>query len=130
MIIGRVVDKREAMIRVRLFGPNQATKDVDAVIDTGFTSRLTLRSETITALGLPRKNVESFILGDGSVVDLATYWVDIDWDGTVSRVPVQSINDTPLVGMQLMEDYHLTMEIWDGGHVQITRRGETDIGSV
>ena len=127
MITGSVVEGREAMIRIRLFGPNQATKEVNAVIDTGFTSCLTLRPETIIALGLPRKNVESFILGDGSVVDLATYWVDIDWDGTVSRVPVQAVNDTPLVGMEMMEGYQLSVEIWDGGIVRLAPREKTAV---
>ena len=122
MIEGKVHHGREGIIRVRLHGSNQTTNEVDAVVDTGFTSFLALRPETIAALELPRKNVEAFILGDGSVVDLATYWVELEWDGAVRRVPVQSVNDTPLVGMEMMKDCHLSMEIWDGGHLQLTPR--------
>jgi clan AA aspartic protease len=125
MIDGTVFHGREGIIRLRLHGPNQTTNEVDAVVDSGFTSFLGLRPETIAALELPRKNVEPFILGDGSVVDLATYWVELDWDGRVRKVTVQSVNDTPLIGMELMRDYHLSMEIWNGGHLRLTPRGET-----
>ena len=124
MIDGTVLHGREGIIRLRLHGPNQTTNEVDAVVDSGFTSFLALRPEMIAALGLPRKNVEPFILGDGSVVDLATYWVELDWDGRVRRVTAQSVNDTPLIGMEMMRDCHLSMEIWHGGHLRLTPRGK------
>lgn len=124
MIEGTVVLGREGIIRLRLHGPNHTTNEVDAVVDSGFTSFLALRPEMIAALELSRKNVESFILGDGSLVDLPTYWVELDWDGAVRKVPVQSVKDTPLVGMEMMKDYHLSMEIWDGGRLRLTPRGK------
>ena len=54
MITGSVTAYREALIKLRLRGPKDLELEVDAVIDTGFTSALSLPQDLIDALDLAR----------------------------------------------------------------------------
>lgn len=73
MISGTVSARLEAVIRLRVRGPGGTELDFDAVIDTGFTSSLTLPAGAVTALGLVRQSGGSVLLGDGSVRPFDVY---------------------------------------------------------
>ena len=49
---GVVNDRLEAIIPIRVRGPGGIEIDVDAIVDSGFSSSLTLPGETIATLGL------------------------------------------------------------------------------
>ena len=72
MISGTVNARLEAVIRLRVRGPGGTELDFAAVIDTGFTSSLTLPATAVTALGLVRQSGGSVVLGDGSVAVAAS----------------------------------------------------------
>jgi predicted aspartyl protease len=80
MIRGTVSARLEAVIPLRVRGPGGAELDFDAVIDTGFTSSLTLPSTAVTALALVRQSSSAATLGDGSVRHFDVYAAEVEWD--------------------------------------------------
>ena len=52
MITGIVNPNREAVLRLKVQGPNGQEEEIEAVIDTGFTGELTLPPDVIARLGL------------------------------------------------------------------------------
>jgi predicted aspartyl protease len=65
MITG-IVKFDEAHIRIKVKGPAGSRREITAVIDTGFTSSLTLPPATIALLGLRWQSVDRGTLADGS----------------------------------------------------------------
>lgn len=73
MIFGRVNNNREAVIKVAVGRVGSPKVTVDAIIDTGFTSYLSLPLSIITELNLPWHFRDIGILGDGSEVVFEIY---------------------------------------------------------
>ena len=120
MISGTVNARLEAVIRLRVRGPGGAELAFDAVIDTGFTSSLTLPATTITALGLVRQSGGSAVLGDGSVRSFDVYAAEVEWDGNWRPMLVSAIGDEVLVGMRLLAGHEVRVAVVPGGPVEIT----------
>ncbi len=119
MIPGLVTQDREAIVQLRLRGPQGQEIDVDAVLDTGFTEYLTLPRAETTALGLRRLFTDKLTLADGSVVSIDLYDCIVDWDGQSRTVVVHCLDGKPLLGMSLLQDHLLSMAVVDGGAVTI-----------
>ena len=81
MIGGAVNAAHEAVIGLRVRGPSGRTRDVRAVVDTGFGRFLTVTPAMVTELGLDFGGVDRFFLADGSEVTLHVYDVTVLWDG-------------------------------------------------
>ena len=96
--------------------PNQ----VDAVIDTGFNGFLTLPPALIAALRLPWLCRQQGELADGSVLAFDVYVAAVDWDGQPRSVEVEACDAQPLLGMALMQDSELRVQVLSGGRVTIT----------
>ena len=86
MIVGRLNDTYEAVISLTVQGPSGHEREVEAVIDTGFTGFLSLPSALATELGLPFLTNESAFLADGSLVMLSVHDATTLWDGQPRRV--------------------------------------------
>jgi predicted aspartyl protease len=119
MIQGRVNARLEAVVPLRLRGPTGVVADVDAVIDTGFTSALTLQLAVITLLGLTRQSGGSAVLGDGSVRQFDVYAAELDWNGIWKPVLVYAIGSEVLMGMGLLAGHQLRVDAVPGGVVEI-----------
>src|SRR4051794_867893 len=120
MISGTVNAQLEAVIRLRVRGPGGVELDFDAVIDTGFTSSLTLPAMAVTALGLVRQSGGSAVLGDGSVRSFDVYAAEVAWDGNWRPVLVSAVGDEVLVGMRLLAGHELRVAVVPGGPVEIS----------
>ena len=68
MIQGEVNTAYEAVITLSVQGPEGQAREVDAVVDTGFTGFLTLPPALVTELGLPFETTGHATLADGSEV--------------------------------------------------------------
>ena len=119
MIRGTVNARLEAVIRLRVRGPGGAEMDFDAVVDTGFTSSLTLPATAVTALGLVRQSSSAATLGDGSVRHFDVSAAEVEWDGNWRPVLVSGIGDEVLVGMRLLAGQALRVAVVPGGAVEI-----------
>jgi clan AA aspartic protease len=93
----------------------------DAIVDTGFNGWLSLPPELIAELNLKWKRRGRAILGDGSECIFNVYEAVVVWDDTLLTIPVDEADSEPLVGMSLMEGYQLTMEIFEGGRVELRK---------
>jgi clan AA aspartic protease len=119
MISGTVNARLEAVIRLRVRGTGGAELDFDAVIDTGFTSSLTLPASAVTALGLVRQSAGSAVLGDGSVRSFDVYAADVQWDSNWRPVLVSAVGAEVLVGMRLLAGNEMRIAVVPGGPVEI-----------
>jgi clan AA aspartic protease len=120
MITGGVTASREAIVRLELRGPRSAVV-TDAVIDTGFTDFLSLPLSLVTALGLAYLQTDKVFLADGSEIAVDQYEVTVIWDGQRRDVIAHCLEGSPLIGMSLLYDHLLTMEVVSGGPVSIDR---------
>ena len=119
MILGAVNEAYEAVISLTLQGPSGQAREIEAVIDTGFTGFLSLPSALVTELELPFLTNESAMLADGSLVRFSVHDAMAFWDGQPKRVYVHLSDATPLVGMRMLDSYNLNIEVVDGGRVVI-----------
>ena len=94
-------------------------RKVEAVIDTGFNGALALPPALITELGLPFVGEGRAILANGDEEPFAVYGVMVVWDGQPRFVETGAVGVDPLIGMALMDNYTLTIEIRQGGQVTI-----------
>jgi clan AA aspartic protease len=120
MIAGSVNSYREAVIRIRIQDQYGAVHELEAIIDTGFSGVLTLPSSVVASLGLPFRRRGRATLADGNTSVFDIHEAVIFWDGIPLRVAVDVADVDPLVGMKLLEGYKLTVQVVDGGSVEIT----------
>ena len=119
MIEGLVNDAYEPIIGLAVQGPSGQSREIDAVVDTGFNAFLSLPPSLVTELGLPFVTSTSAVLADGALVRFNVYNVTVLWDGQPRRVYAHMSDTTPLVGMQLFHGHSLYVEARDGGRVVI-----------
>lgn len=119
MISGYVNARREALLSLMVRGPKGRERTVEAIIDTGFTGRITLPPDLIAALELPFVGRGSALLGDGSRIEYNSFEVIVVWDGKLRHVLVDEADTEPLVGMRLLSGHELAIEVAPGGSVSI-----------
>lgn len=118
MLIGQVIG-HEAIVRLTLSN-GQMSKDIEAGVDTGFSDTLTVSPELVVDLGL-RKSGEVFAeLGDGAVEKFDTVEVMLDWNGLPRQIEAWVATGGSLIGMELLYDCHLHIDVTEGGMVTIT----------
>src|SRR6266849_4554507 len=120
MITG-VVEALEGRIRLMVRGPRKRERQVEAVVDTGYTGFLSLPPDVVSSLGLRWKTFGRGILADGSECLFDVYVAKVVWDGKERRVLVDEADTDPLVGMALLSGYELKMQVRSRGMVTIKR---------
>ena len=119
MFLGVVNARHEAIVRLRVRGPGGVELDVDAIVDSGFTSSLTLPATMVNALGLARQSGGTGVLADGSVRQFDICAAEVAWDGSWRPVLVSAVGKEPLIGMRLLAGHKLGIEVVPGGVVEI-----------
>ena len=119
MIEGLVNSDYEAVITLSVRGPTGREREIDAVVDTGFNSFLTLPPELVEELGLPFAMQGYAILADGQEASFDVYGATVLWDGQPRYVDTYVVDAAPLVGMMLLARHDLNVEVADGGRVVI-----------
>lgn len=119
MIRGVVNARHEAVVRLRVRGPGGVESDVDVIVDSGFTSSLTLSITMVTTLGLARLSGGTAVLADGSVRQFDIFAAEVAWGGTSQAVLVSAVGNEPLLGMRLLAGHKLVIEVAPGGLVEI-----------
>ena len=109
----------EPVVTLAIQGPAGQTREIRAVIDTGFTGFLTVTPALATELGLAYRGISRATLADGSEVTFPYYGVSVLWDGQRRYVAADAADTTPLVGMRLLDSHSLHIEVIDGGRVAI-----------
>jgi clan AA aspartic protease len=121
MISGKVNADFEAVISLSVRSADGEIYTFDAILDTGFNGWLSLPPDAIDQLDLVWKRRGRAILGDGSECIFNIFEAQVFWDGVPRTIPIDEADSDPLVGMSLMEGYELTVQIWEGGNVELQR---------
>ena len=119
MIEGLVNAAYEAVIALTLSGPTGQTRDIEAVVDTGYNGYLTLPPALAAELDLPLVSTGRAVLADGSQVDFNVHDVAVRWDGRIRQIEAHVADATSLVGMRLLDRHSLYVEVESGGPVVI-----------
>ena len=119
-MIERVVNAAyEAIVTLTVQGPAGQSLEVDALIDTGFNRFLTLPPSLVAELGLPYVIGGRLTLADGSESSFNVYDVTVLWDGQPRDVYAYATESTPLLGMALLDNHDLSIQVREGGRVVI-----------
>ena len=120
MIEGTVNENYEATIRLTLRGvARREEREIEAIIDTGFTGYLTLPTALIDRLALSWKGRSQALIADGSVHVFDEYIGTVLWNGQDRMVEVAAADTTPLVGMGLLRGHGLRVDVVENGEVKI-----------
>ena len=119
MIEGAVNSAYEAIVTLPLQGPDGQSREIDAVVDTGYTGFLTLPPSVVADLGLPFRGQTEAILADGSETTLDVYDVAVVWDGRLRNARASAADAVPLIGMRLLDGHSLYVDVQAGGRVVI-----------
>lgn len=122
MMRGRVEfdGRRCATVRIAVHGQAGAVREVETIVDTGFHSYLSLPSELIEALGLEYFSATAVELADGSDRQGSLFVASVSWQEQTRSIFVHDIGSRePLIGMSLLFDCRLTIDIEDGGQLTI-----------
>ncbi len=121
MITGIVNPDFEPIIPLSICGADGKVYKQDAIVDTGFNGWLSLPPDLIAQLDLKWKRRGRAILGDGSECVFNVYEAVLVWDGNLLTIPIDEADSEPLVGMSLMEGYQLMVQVFEGGHVELSK---------
>ena len=119
MIEGVVNAAREPVVTLTIQGPSGQSREIEAVIATGFTGFLTVTPALARELGLALEGTSRATLADGREVTFDVYDVAVLWEGHPRHVLADAVGTTPLVGMRLLARHSLDIELVDGGRVVI-----------
>ncbi len=122
MIEGVVNASLEAVVTLPLQDSSGQTREVEAVVDTGFNGYLTLPPMLMEDLDLPVVGDSEATLADGSQAAFDVYGVTVLWDGQPMYVETGAVGGEPLVGMSLLDRHNLNIDVEDGGRVVIQAR--------
>ncbi len=119
MIEGVVNSAYEAVISLSLHDSAGRTREIEAAIDTGYNGFLTLPHALVAELGLAHRGRGRATLADGSEALLDVYEVAVIWDGDLRNVRAAAADFIPLVGMRMLDQHSLYVDVRDGGRVVI-----------
>ena len=122
MIQGEVNAAYEAVVTLPLQDPEGRTRNIEAVVDTGYSGFLTLPTGLVDELGLPFAYMGQAFLANDAEVDFDVHHVTVLWDGEPRDIEADATGSTPLVGMLLLDGHSLNIEVESGGRVVIQAR--------
>jgi len=110
---------REPLVSVDIIGLRGDGITVEAIVDTGFSDYLTLPKWIVTEMQLPYIETLYGGLADGSSAPMDIHAATVDWGGQRRNIPVHVSSCTPLLGIGLLYGHRLTLDVVDGGHIEI-----------
>ena len=122
MIAGTVTWLREAIVEIAIQGSESDSHSIQCVVDTGFNGDIALPNHVIEQLDLDPSDNLLVILGNGDQVFMQVHNAVVSWHDRLINVEVLETDRESAIGMALLENSTLTVQIWDGGEVLIEER--------
>ena len=119
MLTGTVSDDLQAWVPVEVLDHDGQPRPIEVVLDTGFNGQLSLPAATIRRLELLEESSRFAVTATGDRVSLPTYTATVLWDGQTRIVEVVEADSEPLLGMELLLESLVTLEVRYGGPVTI-----------
>lgn len=91
-------------------------------MDTGYSGFLTLPPGLVDELRLPFAYMGQAYLANDAKVDFDVHYATVFWDGQPRDIETDATGSTPLVGMLLLDQHSLNIEVERGGRVLIEAR--------
>ena len=118
MILGFVLDLTPR-VKLTLRGQSSAVT-LDFVVDTGFEGEIALPRDIIAKVNAAYAGPQTIRLADGTFGKESRYIATIQWDGDNREVEILSLRTgVALLGVELLADNRLTIDLADGGEVSI-----------
>ena len=114
-----VVRSLVPIVPVVVRGRDGGLRRYQAVLDTGFTGTVALPAPDAQRLGLSSPQTEHVTFANGESGNYDIYLADVLWDGEERTAKIYAIGEDPLVGMALLDGSRVTMDIAEGGAVDI-----------
>ena len=118
MIIGEF---RDGFPRIRLTLGENADEEVEFVADTGFAGEITLSFAVLQRVRAQRIGKEPMRLADGTARLYQLYEVIAEIDGENRFVEAVEMEGDPLLGIALMREQQLNVEVTEGGEVLLEK---------
>ena len=107
------------MIILTVNGPDGPTETLEAIVDTGFNGFLCLPEAVVLRPHLPYLNSATVFMAEDRRKIPRIRQAQIDWNGKARTFGADASGAVALVGMQLMTDLRLEMDIRIGGAVRV-----------
>ena len=123
VLVDRVepVNILEARVSVAVAGPSREFREIEFVVDTGFSGGLTLPESLIRELNLSPYRHRRVRIADDRVIYIESFHGLVQWHGRLLSILVyQSETPRPLLGTAMLENCRLTVDLREGGPVAIT----------
>ncbi len=119
MIRGRVDARREARVTLELRASDGQFQSIAGVVDTGFNGHLTLPLDVIRRLELEPRVPTNVTLATGVRSRLNTWSGQVRWHDGPRTIRILESEGMPLLGMELLQDSQLVVQVRVGGDVLI-----------
>lgn len=119
MATGTVTSDRKIVIPVEMLDNQHTPVILEAIVDTGFNGSLTLSHEVLNSLKATEAGSHIVELGDGSIVEMESYFVHVNCFGTEREVQVIESESEPLLGMSLIWGNRVCFNAVESGEVTI-----------
>lgn len=119
MLRGRVDARREARVTLELRASDGQFQSIAGVVDTGFNGHLTLPLDVIRRLELEPRVPTNVTLATGVRSRLNTWSGQVLWHDGPRTIRILESEGTPLLGMELLQDSQLLVQVRVGGDVLI-----------
>lgn len=120
MMTGYILNQH-IIIRVPVRFPDGSYREVEFLLDSGFSGSMVLPSRDIATLQLPQALDTRANLADGSEILVPTYEAALLWHGVQRNVIVLATGDRPLIGTALLQGSALYAEFVDNGKVILNK---------
>jgi clan AA aspartic protease len=110
-------------VLLEVLTPDQSVS-IEFTVDTAFDGFLALPLSTLARLGARFISESPVSLADGRVINAAVCEISVLWDGDKRTIDVIAPSDygNPLLGVELLADNLVTLDMTDGGEVTIESR--------
>ena len=122
MITGAVSWLLEPTVGVDVQDANGILQRFRCVLDTGFDGYIALPATSIQLLGLTLLGRLETTFLDGFSAQVPVYDGIVSWNSEIIEVTVLETQGESVIGMALLENSTLTVQVWDGGEVRIEPR--------
>ena len=119
---GRVSWQLEAIVNVEIQDAEGYFHTLRCTLDTGFDGDLALPSGVIEQLGLVPIDILNVTLANSARASMPKYNANVSWQERLIEVEVLQTNGESAIGMALLENSIVTLQVWDGGDISIEPR--------
>ena len=123
MTSGAVTDTRKPLVPITVLDSRNNPHTIQFVLDSGFTGQLLLPNRYLDRLGLSVSEWIDARPATGVFVRVPYTEATVIWQGTRRQAQILQLDSEPLVGMEFLWNYRITIDAIANGPVTITPLG-------